>query len=56
MMTKDEAIEKLISAGHDMKNLIEKLQEENAFLTDTIVKHNLGKIVSERRTLLAEED
>ena len=35
---------------------IEQLQEENAFLSDTIKKNNLGQIKSERRSLLSENE
>ncbi len=54
MMTHDEAIEKLINTCDDMKEIIEQLLEENAFLVDTIEKYNLGQIKSERRALLME--
>ena len=54
MMTHDEAIEKLINTCNEMKDVIEQLQEENAFLADTIEKYNLGQIKSERRFLLME--
>jgi prefoldin subunit 5 len=51
-MTYDEAIESLLNTCDDLEETIEQLQEENAFLADTIVKHNLDEIVSERRALL----
>ena len=43
MMTHDEAIESLLNTCNDLKEAVEKLQEENAFLADTIEKHNLGQ-------------
>ena len=52
-MTYEEGIDSLINTAEDFKYVIEKLQEENAFLADTIEKHNLEEIVSERRALLA---
>lgn len=55
-MTHDEAIESLLETCENLKEAIEQLQEENAFLTDTIEKNNLGKIKSERRTLLDENE
>lgn len=55
-MTHDEAIASLISSCENLKEAIEQLQEENAFLTDTIEKHNLGKYISERRSLLNENE
>ena len=39
-----------------IKESVEKLQEENAFLADTIEKHNLGQIKMERRSLLIENE
>lgn len=54
MMTQDEAIEKLINTCDEMKDVIEQLQAENAFLVDTIEKYNLDQIKSERRSLLME--
>ncbi|MGN0347890.1 MAG: hypothetical protein ACI4DU_11470 [Lachnospiraceae bacterium] len=55
-MTHDEAIASLLKTCENLKDAIEQLQEENAFLTDTIVKNNLGQIKSERRTLLSENE
>ncbi len=53
-MTHDEAIEILINTCNELKDAIEQLQAENAFLADTIEKNNLDQIMSERRALLAE--
>ncbi len=53
-MTHDEAIESLINTCNNLKEAIEQLQEENAFLADTIEKNHLNKIVSERRSLLSD--
>jgi thiol:disulfide interchange protein len=53
-MTHDEAIESLINSCNEYDQVIEQLQEENAFLADTIEKYNLDEIQSERRSLLAE--
>lgn len=55
-MTYNEAIKNLMEACQLHQETIELLQKENAFLCDTIVKHNLGEIVSERRALLAENE
>lgn len=55
-MTHDEAIASLLETCENLKEAIEQLQEENAFLTDTIEKHNLGKYISERRSLLSENE
>lgn len=55
-MTHDEAIASLLETCENLKEAIEQLQEENAFLTDTIEKNNLGQIKSERRTLLSENE
>lgn len=55
-MTYDEAIASLLETCENLKEAIEQLQEENAFLTDTIVKNNLGQIKSERRYLLSENE
>ena len=52
-MTHDEAIKSLLETCENFSNAIDKLQEENSFLTETIEKNNLNKIVSERRSLLA---
>lgn len=51
MMTYDEAIEKLLSSCANYESTINLLKEQNAFLVDTIEKHNLGKINKERKTL-----
>ena len=51
MMTYNEAIEKLLDSCANYENLVKLLKEQNAFLTDTIVKHNLGKINEERKSL-----
>lgn len=55
-MTLDEAINELTQSCTDLKEVVELLQKENAFLTDTIEKHNLGNIKSERRALLSENE
>ena len=55
-MTHDEAIASLLKTCENLKEAIEQLQEENAFLTDTIEKNNLGQIKSERRFLLSENE
>lgn len=55
-MTYDEAIASLLETCENLKEAIEQLQEENAFLTDTIEKNNLGQIKSERRSLLSENE
>lgn len=55
-MTHDEAIASLLETCENLKEAIEQLQEENAFLTDTIEKNNLGQIKSERRSLLSENE
>ena len=51
MMTYDEAIEKLLSSCANYESTIKLLKEQNAFLVDTIEKHNLGKINKERKSL-----
>jgi hypothetical protein len=51
-MTHDEAIENLLECCDEYEEIISQLQEENSFLTETIEKNNLDKIVSERRSLL----
>jgi hypothetical protein len=51
-MTYDEAIESLIHSCDEFSGIVTQLKEENAFLADTIEKHNLGKIKEERRLLL----
>lgn len=51
-MTEDKAIESLLESCEDFKETIDRLTEENAFLTDTIEKNNLGKIAAERQALL----
>ena len=56
MMTHDEAIESLINTCNELKDIIEQLQEENAFLVDTIEKNNLGQTKSERRSLLVKNE
>ena len=53
-MTHDEAIESLIGSCTELKKAVLQLQEENAFLADTIEKNNLGQIKTERRSLLSE--
>lgn len=55
-MTHDEAIASLLETCENLKEAIEQLQEENAFLADTIEKNNLGQIKSERRSLLSENE
>ena len=55
-MTYDEAIASLLETCENLKEAIEQLQEENAFLTDTIEKNNLGQIKTERRSLLSENE
>ena len=55
-MTHEEAITSLLETCENLKEAIEQLQEENAFLTDTIEKNNLGQIKSERRSLLSENE
>jgi thiol:disulfide interchange protein len=55
-MTYDEAIASLLETCENLKEAIEQLQEENAFLADTIEKNNLDQIESERRSLLAENE
>ncbi|MGN0340466.1 MAG: hypothetical protein ACI4D0_08190 [Lachnospira sp.] len=55
-MTYDEAIASLLETCENLKEAIEQLQEENAFLADTIEKNNLGQIESERRFLLSENE
>lgn len=54
-MTKDEAISSLINSCQEFKSALEKALEENAFLADTIEKHNLRKIEEERRLILKEK-
>lgn len=51
MMTYDEAIEKLLNSCANYESIVKLLQEQNAFLTETIVKYNLGKINKERKSL-----
>ena len=51
-MTHDEAIKDLMECCDEYEKIISQLQEENAFLTETIENNNLDKIASERRTLL----
>ena len=51
MMTYDEAIEKLLNSCANYESTIKLLKEQNAFLVDTIEKHNLGKINKERKSL-----
>lgn len=55
-MADKEAIESLINSCNEYDRIVTYLQEENAFLTDTIEKHNLGQIAAERRSLLLEND
>ena len=55
-MTHDEAIASLLETCGNLKEAVEQLQEENAFLTDTIEKNNLGQIKTERRSLLSENE
>ena len=55
-MTHDEAIASLLETCENLKEAIEQLLEENAFLADTIEKNNLGQIKSERRSLLSENE
>ena len=59
-MTYDEAIASLLETcflcSYFQKEAVEQLQEENAFLADTIEKNNLGQIKSERRSLLSENE
>ena len=50
-MTENEAIESLINSSNELLDIISKLKEENSFLTDTIVKNNLGELVSERKKM-----
>ncbi len=47
-MTKDKAIAILIKSNEEFMEIISFLKEENDFLTDTIVKNNLGEIKNER--------
>ena len=56
VMTHDEAIASLLETCENLKEAIDQLQEENAFLADTIEKHNLGRIKSERQSLLSENE
>lgn len=56
MMTHDEAITSLLETCETLKETIEQLQKQNAFLTDTIEKNNLGQIKLERLSLLVEND
>lgn len=53
-MTHDEAIESLMNSCEEFTNMIEQLKTQNAFLTDTIEKSNLGEIAKERKTLLSQ--
>ena len=55
-MTHDEAIASLLETCENLKEAIEQLLEENAFLADTIEKNNLGQIKSERRSLISENE
>ena len=50
-MTYDEAIKKLLKSCSEYEETIKLLEKENAFLADTIEKHNLGKISRERKSL-----
>ncbi len=53
-MTENEAITSLINSSNELLDIISTLKEENAFLTDTIVKNNLGELVNDRKRLNAE--
>ncbi len=55
-MTYEEAVASLLETCENLKEAIEQLQEENAFLADTIEKNNLDQIKSERRSLLSENE
>ena len=54
-MTDKEAIASLLDSSEKLIAANDKLKEENAFLTDTISKHNMGKIVSERRNIIRKD-
>lgn len=54
-MTNKEAIASLLDSSEKLIAANDKLKEENAFLTDTISKHNMGKIVSERRNIIQKD-
>ena len=51
MMTYKEAVERLLKSCADYESLVKLLKDQNAFLTETIEKHNLGKINKERKSL-----
>ena len=51
MMTYKEAIERLLKSCADYESLVKQLKDQNAFLTETIEKQNLGKINKERKSL-----
>ncbi len=53
-MTSEETIEALVQSCNDLMKMVEKLKNENQFLTDTIINNNLGKITCERRQILKE--
>ena len=61
MQYSDEVVQKMINALTEAKAVqeeylaaLEKLESENDFLAETITHNNLGKIVVERKKLLAE--
>ncbi len=61
LITSDEFMQEMVKALQDAIEVQEKysetltkLEEENQFLTDTIIQNKLGNIVSERRDLLTK--
>ena len=53
-MTDDEVIEKLTQYCEELLEIAEGLKEENEFLAETIIKHNMGEIIEEREELLTK--
>ncbi len=55
-MVDNETFDSLSESCEELFEIVEKLKEQNAFLTDTIEKNNLEQISSERKELLARAE
>ena len=53
-MTYEEIAKTMMKTCEDLLKAIDELKEENEFLTETIEKYGLQKIIVERRQLLEE--